>query len=196
MRRVVVLLILAVFIFGGGAVWRVVNDAAGSVEHLANGSWSPLSAWVDLGHCTYGAGGTEPDPRCTPGAADPTVTQANIASTICRTGGYSPSVRPPAVVTEPQKFASMHAYGSTGTPSAYEFDHLIPLELGGAPDTAANLWPEPLAGPQGALVKDQLENRLHDLVCDDHLPLAAAQQAIATDWIAGYGHFVTDGATS
>ena len=35
-----------------------------------------------------------PDPVCTPGAADPAVTQDNIDSTIC-TSGYTATVRPP-----------------------------------------------------------------------------------------------------
>ena len=35
------------------------------------------------------------------------------------------------------------AYGLTGSPSAYEYEHLIPLELGGATNSPRNLWPEP-----------------------------------------------------
>jgi len=56
----------------------------------------------------------------------------------------------------------------------YEEDHLIPLEIGGAPRDARNLWSEAYAGPCGAQVKDKLENRLHALVCDGTLTLAAA----------------------
>src|SRR5438445_32968 len=84
---------------------------------------------------------TLPDPKCTPGAIDPTVTQDNIDSTIC-VSGYTKTVRPPVSVTEPQKLESMKSYGFTDSPSNYEFDHLIPLELGGAPDDMKNLWPE------------------------------------------------------
>jgi hypothetical protein len=39
----------------------------------------------------------------------------------------------------------MPLYGLTGTPSAYEEDHLIPLELGGALRNPKNLRPEPRA---------------------------------------------------
>ena len=53
-----------------------------------------------------------PDPRCTPGAVSPAVTQANISSTICRRG-YTEKVRPPESVTEPEKKASLAAYGDT-----------------------------------------------------------------------------------
>src|SRR5579871_5396607 len=54
--------------------------------------------------CTYrhaANGGWLPDPSCTPGALNPDVTQATIASTICKTG-WTATVRPPLSVTEPQ----------------------------------------------------------------------------------------------
>jgi hypothetical protein len=38
-----------------------------------------------------------------------------------------------------------------------------------------------------------LEGRLHQLVCDGALPLATAQQDLATDWISAYKrYFHTD----
>jgi hypothetical protein len=125
---------------------------------------------------------TRPDPRCTPGASDPRVTQADIASTICRSG-YTRSVRPPESVTYVEKRASMRAYSDHGSSRGYEYDHLIPLELGGAPNDAHNLWPEPGATPNP---KDALENRLREQVCDGALSLAAAQRAVASDWVAAY----------
>jgi hypothetical protein len=75
----------------------------------------------------------------------------------------------------------MRAYDDRGRLRAYEYDHLIPLELGGAPDAARNLWPEPGPSPNP---KDALENRLHRLVCAGAVSLAAARRAIATDWVA------------
>jgi hypothetical protein len=62
--------------------------------------------------------------------------------------------------------------------SAAEFDH-IPLEVGGDPNDPRNLWIEPNQSPNG---KDRVESKLHDLVCDGRIPLAAAQAAIAADW--------------
>jgi hypothetical protein len=71
-------------------------------------------------------------------------------------------------------------------PNAYEVDYLITPELGGAADIR-NLWPEPYSATVwNAHVKDQLEDRLHQLVCDGQLDLATAQHDIATDWIAAY----------
>ncbi len=126
-----------------------------------------------------------PDPRCTPGAVNPAVTQSDIAVTICR-AGWSESVRPPESVTEPEKRASLRAYGDRGPIHAYEYDHLIPLELGGAPNNPRNLWPEPGASPNP---KDRLENRLHALVCERRLSLAAARRAITGDWVAAYRRY-------
>jgi hypothetical protein len=52
------------------------------------------------------------------------VTPANIAQTICR-DGYTETVRPPESVTEPEKQASLAAYGDSGAVSNYEYDHLL-----------------------------------------------------------------------
>jgi hypothetical protein len=130
-----------------------------------------------------------PDHSLTPGATDPRVTQADIGQTIC-VSGYTTTVRPPESVTEAIKVRTMAAYRLSGSLSNYELDHLIPLELGGAPADIRNLWPEPwersgarLAAPGGgAESKDKVENAAHRAVCDGQLALATAQQAIAANW--------------
>jgi hypothetical protein len=127
-----------------------------------------------------------PDAACTPGAIDPAVTQGNLARTICRSG-YSASVRPSESVTEPEKRGSLVAYGDHKPLHYYEYDHLVSLELGGAPNDARNLWPEPGTSPNP---KDSLENRLHRLVCAGQIKLAAAQLAIARDWVAAYHRYL------
>ena len=50
----------------------------------------------------------------------------------------------------------------------YEEDHIIPLELGGAPRDEANLRPEAWTA---AHTKDATENRLHTEVCSGALTL-------------------------
>ncbi len=131
----------------------------------------------------------EPNPLLTPGATNPSVTQATIGSTIC-VSGWTATVRPPSSYTTALKRQQIVAYGYADTSLAdYEEDHLISLELGGAPSDPANLWPEPYTvsladgRPVGARVKDQLENTLHGLVCSGQLPLGTAQSEIAHDWI-------------
>jgi hypothetical protein len=128
-------------------------------------------------HARTAAGGEPlPDPSCTPGAVDPAVTQANIATTICRSG-YTGRIRPPASDTGRWKVRTFVFYG-LDTGARGEYDHLVPLELGGS-NATSNLWIEPGAIPNP---KDKVENRLHDEVCAGEVTLAAAQRAIATDW--------------
>lgn len=131
-----------------------------------------------------------PKAELTPGAADPRVTQANIHKTIC-VPGYSKSVRPPVRITNKIKAATFASYGiKTDAPNDYELDHLISLELGGAPADEKNLWPEPwetrghkvAARGTGAETKDKVENWLHRQVCADKIPLVDAQRQMATDW--------------
>jgi anti-sigma factor RsiW len=68
----------------------------------------------------------------------------------------------------------------------YEIDYLIAPGLGGS-DDIRNLWPQPYdAVTWNARVKDALEERLHQLVCQGKLDLPTAQRDIAADWIAAY----------
>lgn len=127
--------------------------------------------------------GPLPDSACTPGVANPAVTQDNIAGTICRSG-WTATIRPPVGYTNELKRRQMLAYGLAGLPSDYEEDHLLSLELGGHPTDPGNLFPQAYAGSQGAHQKDAVENRLHREVCAGLRTLADAQHAIVTDWTA------------
>ncbi len=74
----------------------------------------------------------------------------------------------------------------------YALDYLITPALGGA-DNIQNLWPQPYSSTWNARVKDQLEDHLHELVCQGKVQLATAQNDIASDWIAAYKrYFNTD----
>ncbi len=122
-------------------------------------------------------GGDLPNPKLTPGAVSPNVTVADLA-----VPGYAGRARNVSAATKRVVFVAY--FGKVpANPGAYEIDHLISLELGGSNDIR-NLWPQPYDGPNGAHVKDRIEGRLHWLVIHGKLPLAAAQHAIATDWIA------------
>jgi len=170
------------------------SGAAGSATSVAGGGGGLLAEDPDhstaqpfpaAGTCHARAvpNGTLPDPACTPGAIDPHVTQDTIATTICRSGGYTSTVRPPASVTGTEKRSALRAYNDTAPSSSYELDHLVSLELGGSPNSPRNLWPEPGAAPNP---KDKLETALHDLVCAHRMTLVDAQNAIATDWVGAY----------
>ena len=100
-------------------------------------------------------------------------------------------MRPARTVTEPEKRASMRAYGISDARS-FEYDHLVPLELGGAANDPRNLWPEPdYRRPAGFYLnpKDHLERALNRLVCTRAVSLARAQRMIATGWIAAYRRY-------
>lgn len=130
------------------------------------------------------ARGPLPDPVCTPGVADPAVTQAAVHVTICAPG-WTKTVRPPTSYTNRLKATQIKAYGyADANPAHYEEDHLISLELGGDPSDARNLWPEPGPSPNP---KDAVENLLHREVCAGRITLKAAQREIANDWTAVHG---------
>ncbi len=124
------------------------------------------------------AHGALPDPVCTPGAINPAVTQENISETICKSG-YTKSIRPTVSYTGRLKADQMNQYGFTDGTRSHEEDHLISLELGGAPSDPSNLWPEPGASPNA---KDKIEDFLRTAVCAGQISLAEAQHRIATDW--------------
>ncbi len=132
-----------------------------------------------------------PNPEWQPGALNPDVTQSTIQTTIC-VSGYSSSIRPPVSYTDALKKQQIPQYGYTDTNLAdYEEDHLISLELGGAPRDERNLWPQPrYTTPWNASSKDTLENVLHQMVCSGQLALDAARKAIASDWVAAYKQYV------
>jgi hypothetical protein len=117
-----------------------------------------------------------PDARFTPGAVI-AATQSQVCS-----DSETPAGIPSAIKTQ-----VLRLYGIASEQSdAYEVDYLITPELGGATDIH-NLWPEPYEHTVwNAHVKDQLEDRLRQLVCHGDLDLATAQHDISTDWIAAY----------
>lgn len=122
------------------------------------------------------------DSACTPGVASALVTQANIKTTICKSG-YTKKIRTqyaPVSYTNALKTQQISEYGYTDTKLAdYEEDHLISLELGGHPNDPRNLWPE---FPHSPNPKDSVEGKLKRLVCAGKVPLDDAQLAIATNW--------------
>ena len=108
----------------------------------------------------------------TPGVLNPDVTQETIGATIC-VHGWTRTVRPPTSYTSRLKLEQMAAYGETGSPSDYQEDHLISLELGGHPTDPGQ--PLARAVPTRGEV-DRIENELNDKVCSGELTLAEAQR--------------------
>ncbi|MFF4156141.1 hypothetical protein [Streptomyces sp. NPDC001678] len=127
-----------------------------------------------------------PDPKCTPGATNPKVTQATLKTTICRSG-YTADIRPGTNITGREKTANAASYGYKGPLKDAEYDHLISLQLGGDPNDPRNLWVQPPspghkagAGPNNP--KDVVESKLKAAICSGKTELVKAQRAIAKDW--------------
>jgi hypothetical protein len=127
-----------------------------------------------------------PDHSLTPGATR----KITAMSDVCSMVHEEVVVEVPAAVRQEvfQRYGIVNANAGD-----YEIDYLIAPGLGGV-ETIGNLWPEPSASRTwNAHVKDDLEERLHEMVCDGELNLSAAQRDIATDWIAAYKkYFHTD----
>jgi hypothetical protein len=130
-----------------------------------------LGIAITLPHGSSSTGPYHADLARTPGVLNPDVTQANIATTICMSG-WTKTIRPQTSYTNDLKLKQMREYGVAGSPSDYQEDHLISLELGGHPTDPRNLWPEPY--PRASEV-DSIENDLNASVCSGDLSLEEAQ---------------------
>ena len=125
-----------------------------------------------------------PNSTLTPGAA---VLESKQA--VCSQANVKNKVVPVALQRR-----VFQEYGIAGAePRAYEIDYLVTPALGGA-DDIHNLWPHSYSATVwNSEVKDALEDRLRELVCDGSLDLPEAQHEIATNWIAAYKkYFQTD----
>jgi hypothetical protein len=115
-----------------------------------------------------------PDKKRTPGALNPKVRQSTIKKTICKSA-WTTKIRPPVSYTNALKIKQMVLYEETGSPSEYEEDHFIPLELGGATRNPKNLWPEPRSQSK---LSDPLETSLRRKVCKHVMTLKKARATI------------------
>jgi hypothetical protein len=128
-----------------------------------------------------------PDPKCTPGAVNPTLTLD-----VLKDPAFTTKCVRDQATTRSEKADTYRWYGipkppnNTGANQTCELDHLISLELGGA-DTLENIWAQ--CGPSRVALakrffkrKDTVENYLAKQVRDGKMSLADAQKGIATDW--------------
>lgn len=138
----------------------------------------------------FATAGDLPNPKMTPGALNPDITQANIHQTVC-VKGFTKTIRPPAYYTNKLKKQQIRAYGYQDTnPRDYQEDHLVALSIGGAPWDERNLWPQPRKSEWGADKKDQLEFVLFKMLCANEISLQDARYAMAKDWINAWKRFV------
>jgi hypothetical protein len=179
-------LVLIALAFALAALWLALHRNAPAPMAL------PASTW--------------PDRALTPGAVDPAVSDADICAHDWAPGDppqhggdmtYSKAARHTSAQTKDAVFAEYHLTNPRDGGQSFEVDHLVPLALGGR-DAIENLWPESRTGDQlNAWAKDRLEYRLFRLVCDPppgeaRVPLAQAQAAFRTDWVAAYRQYCAD----
>lgn len=167
------------------AVHYGVGIGSGSGEHTTTtlGLGEALGASAETRTAAFPSGSLHP------GALNPDVTQANIQRTIC-SDGWLRTVAPDAAFLDRLERTQLTAEGKPGTNADYEEDHLVPVELGGAPKDAKNLWPQPYESRgaryapmgSGAESKDAVEEKLRGRVCTGRLTLRLARQAIAGNW--------------
>lgn len=141
----------------------------------------------DSCHTSIRNGYPVPDPHCTPGGVNPTVSQDTLVD-----DGWSTRCIRNCETSEADKHEVYAWYGipspaeNHGRKEVCELDHLVPLELGGS-DGLANIWPQ--CGPDGVAlqkryfrIKDRVENYLAREVKAGRMPLEGAQKGIAEDW--------------
>ncbi|MEQ1883916.1 MAG: hypothetical protein ABL967_02575 [Bryobacteraceae bacterium] len=119
---------------------------------------------------------TTPDSRITPGAAV-RYNRDQVCSVVSENNRQVPASLRREVLA---------AYGIGDVePRYFEVDYLITPALGGA-DDIRNMWPQTYSAEWNARVKDELEDRLRQMVCSGDLELGIAQAEIAGNWIAAY----------
>ena len=130
---------------------------------------------------TVNAEGPKPKAGLTPGETRPITIDE-----ICR----NPQAEVVTVnIPEETRRKVFSEYGISSRADNFEVDYLITPDLGGA-QSIRNLWPQPYSARWNAHVKDQLEQRLHQLVCEGRVDLTTAQHDIAVDWIGAYKKYV------
>lgn len=117
----------------------------------------------------------------TPGA------KAKVTEVEVCAADYESTVKP---LSPWQIGQAMSRYGRRLDDKGVQIDHLIPVNLGGTNDPD-NLWPQPVQRELGPDAKDELEVKLHKMVCGKQLSLKAAQDAIKKDWVKAYKQYVT-----
>lgn len=144
-----------------------------------------ILTWVILGYTlicfnAHSCAGELPDHVLTPGVSR-NVTLNELCTTSTKLVRNVPDAEKKKVYAE----YGMKGNDRSACKEGEEVDHLISLELGGSNDIK-NLWPQSYCGTMNAKIKDKLENKLHALVCSNHMTIQDAQSCISTNWITCY----------
>ena len=121
------------------------------------------------------------DPSCLRLRLNSAVTQATIATTVCKTD-WSAAQR--KRISSALRAKVLKAYNVANSKDII-LDHSGAIELGYDPTPSiATLWPQTRAA---SLAKDSIENMLHSLVCSKiaarRITLAASRSRMASWWL-------------
>jgi hypothetical protein len=172
-----VIALLTVGVLAGLSLGGAYARSFGPPDPAFVGQTVLLGKQTQTTDCTRGPNS---DRDCSPGAYYKKLTRA----VLCSPDFTTKSVRN---VPQSLKYKVEAEYGMAKKKygSSLEIDHIVSLELGGSNDVA-DLFPEGLYAHPGYKIKDKLENKLHDLVCDGKMSLRSVQRAIAKNWQALY----------
>jgi hypothetical protein len=106
---------------------------------------------------------------------NPLVTRATIATTVCKPY-WTDTVRPPTSYTQRIERGLLKP-GQDGRD--YVVDHLIALEIGGAPREPRNLMLQTTAASKA---KNRDENAYHRAVCARRITLEQARDDMYRNW--------------
>lgn len=168
--------------------WATTSPKPAELRNVRTGVQHPIKKSAITPRATYQF--ILPDKTLTPGAVR-TTSKSEICSHGTRELRLYNTDRRKARQREDHILERYGVLGALPIPVAghtqnFQFDHLIPLGIGGADDDR-NLWPQPYPD---AKLKDKLEWRIRDLVCREGADVVTLQREIATNWGAAYKKYV------
>jgi hypothetical protein len=178
------------------AAAAAVSASSLGIDPKASVPLAPVAADHAFGECHFGTapnGAPLPDPRCTPGAYNPTLTVKVLTDPRFRTGMVRDKLSSAAMKRKVYGWYGLKPPpNNTGANQTGELDHLIDLGAGGS-DDLANVWPQvqrpsdpPVpVGQRWFKIKDA--NAEHQMIAalkagETDEELRDQQKRIAADW--------------
>ena len=129
----------------------------------------------------YRDGAISADPHCAPGELEPTAV-GRPGPTVCSQDwvATTSSRQPPPSTLE----KLLIEYQLPGNPVTYTLARVIPVEDGGSPTSAQNLYPLSLNGFGGEETRALVAGQLHDEICAHKITVGQAATTLEGDWLA------------
>jgi hypothetical protein len=129
----------------------------------------------------YSDGAIGTDLSCAPGKINPAIV-GHTAQTICKPAWLARASRIQPSPTTRDKL--LIEYQLPGSPLTYVAARVIPVEDGGSPTSALNLYPLPLDGYGGQQTRTLVADQLRDEICSHKITVAQAAKTLERDWLA------------